>query len=372
MTDLFSYTYTYGNGDSYSGYGHAGAGTYYTNQYIGFNDGYYYISSVASGYSSTVGSVTVNSYYDYDTGYGYAGDVSGSGDYGLGSESGNAYNHEHSNTSSYFGGGYYEADLGTDLYYFTYNYGNGDSYSGYGYADTGTYYTDQYIGYNDGYYNETGYDGYYYISSVFIGYGGTAGSVTVDSYYDYDTGYGYAGDVSGSGDYGLGSESGNAYNYSYSNIDSVFGQGYYEADLYNSTVQQYSFTYYYGNGETYSGYFYDYDSAYYVGQFYYYSTSANQTGYDGAYYISQVANTSLDSSFVGLVAVSSYYDSDYSGASWTPYNYSQGLVSGTRGLGSELDSVAVDRYNLAGNYTGTDYYQFGQDFYEADVVVRPT
>jgi hypothetical protein len=44
-------------------------------------------------------------------------------------------------------------DVQTDLYYFTYTYGNGDSYSGYGYAAAGSYYTGQTIGY---YYNETG------------------------------------------------------------------------------------------------------------------------------------------------------------------------------------------------------------------------
>ncbi|WP_203230050.1 hypothetical protein, partial [Azotobacter chroococcum] len=61
----------------------------------------------------------------------------------------------------YFGYGYYEADVastaGSQLFYFTYVYGNGDSYSGYGYDDTGTYYAGQYW-YS---YNETGNYGYY-------------------------------------------------------------------------------------------------------------------------------------------------------------------------------------------------------------------
>ena len=44
-------------------------------------------------------------------------------------------------------------------------------------------------------------------------------------------------------------------------------------------------------------------------------------------------------------------------------------MSGSNGLGSEFDYVTFDRYDSAGNYTYTDYYQFGQDYYEADVVV---
>jgi hypothetical protein len=112
----------------------------------------------------------------------------------------------------------------SDQYSFTYYYGNGDSYSGYGYALTGTYYQGQNVGL---YPNETGYDGYYTIDSVYSGYDSSVeGQVYVDSYYDGDTsltnystsGYGYSG---------LGSESGTVYG-EYTN-DSF--SNYNEADI---------------------------------------------------------------------------------------------------------------------------------------------
>lgn len=253
----------------------------------------------------------------------------------------------------------------TDLFSFTYVYGNGDFYTGSGYTDTGTYYSGQYIGYGDGSLNETGYDGYYYINSSASGYSDTAGFVTINSYHDSNSGYAY--ETSGSGDSGLGSESGEAYNDDHSNIESSFGHGYYEANLYDSAVQQYNFTYSYDNGDTYSGYFYAYDNAYSVSESYYYSNNPNQAGYDGVYTIDAVANTSFDSSFVGLVSVSSYYDGDYSEGTYTPYYYSQGQVSGRNGLGSEFDYIEYVSYESG--QADTNHYSFGQDYYEADVVV---
>lgn len=245
MTDLFGFTYYYGNGDYYSGIGIADIGAYSTGQYIGYADGninetgydgFYYISAVYNGGSSDpAGSVFVESYYDGDTGYGSAALVSASGSAGLGSEYGYVYNSDYSRYND-FGNGYYEADLNvsTDLYYFTYNYGNGDSYSGYGYAATGTYSTNQYIGYADGLNSQTGYDDYYFISAVYGGQTGTTDSVSVYAYYDGDTGYGVASSISGSGFSGLGSEQGYAYNSDFSNTSSLFGYyGYYEADLIN-------------------------------------------------------------------------------------------------------------------------------------------
>ncbi|MFM6269629.1 MAG: hypothetical protein ACKPFA_24480, partial [Dolichospermum sp.] len=114
---------------------------------------------------------------DGDTGYGTSYNVSGYGYYGLGSESGTVYDYNYWNSDSF--SNYDEADLyqyQTELYYFTYTYGNGDSYSGYGYALAGTYSTGQFIG---GYYNETGNYGYYSIDSVYNGYYGSEGQVSV-------------------------------------------------------------------------------------------------------------------------------------------------------------------------------------------------
>ena len=74
-----------------------------------------------------------------------ASSVSGSGYYGLGSEFGTVSGFYSSDDFS----PYSEADLynyySYDQYNFTYYYGNGDSYSGHGYALAGTYYSGQTI-----------------------------------------------------------------------------------------------------------------------------------------------------------------------------------------------------------------------------------
>lgn len=132
----------------------------------------------------------------------------------------------------------------SDVYYtFTYTYGNGDFYSGYGYADAT-------FGYAPGqvffpYYDETYYEGYntgfYQITSTYdygIDYG-AQNQVYVTDYFDADTAsyasylYDYSFTVNyGYGAAGLGSEIGYAYNFSLTNSDPLFGYAYYEADLY--------------------------------------------------------------------------------------------------------------------------------------------
>lgn len=207
MPDVFNFTYYYGNGDYYSGDGIADTGTYYAGQVIADGiinevglDGYYQIGTVvdavSSGRSEPVGSVVVNSYFDADTNHGFSPYAFGSGSAGLTSESGYAYNSDYT-YYDLFGNGFSEADLipgniGTYLYSFTYYYGNGDAYSGYGIADPaiGTqYYAGQVIA--DGIPDITGADGYYYISgvsdAVSSGYFDPAGSVVVNSYYDVET-----------------------------------------------------------------------------------------------------------------------------------------------------------------------------------------
>jgi hypothetical protein len=129
---LYTFYYVYGNQDFYYGYGYADASQgYYAGQYIspfydettyqGGNTGYYYIASV-SNYGADYGlqnQVYVTQYYDSETAsyasylydyytgnYGYSSSY-----YGLGNEFGYAYNYSFTNTDSYFGTHYYEADM---------------------------------------------------------------------------------------------------------------------------------------------------------------------------------------------------------------------------------------------------------------------
>ena len=361
MSDLYSFTYNYGNGDSYSGYGYSNPGTYFSGEYIGFADGYrnetgfdgyYYISSVSRGASSPAGLTYVSDYYDIESGN-YASYVSGYTGYsGLGSEYGYAYNSTSSNSDSYFGQGYYEADLGNpDEYYtYTYTYNNGDFYTGYGYADVSDGYYPGYYSYT---YNETGNSGYYYINSTFeysFDYG-YQDLTYVSDYYDAESGN-YASYVSGYTGYsGLGSEYGYAYNSTSSNSDSYFGQGYYEADLGNPD-EYYTYTYTYNNGDFYTGYGYaDVSDGYYPG---YYSYTYNETGNSGYYYINSTVEYSFDYGYQDLTYVSNYYDSGSRDYSYTSIGEIYGYV-GYSGLGSESGYIY-------------GYYDpnFGQGYYEAD------
>lgn len=117
-----------------------------------------------------------------------------------------------------------------EKYTFTYFYGNGDSYSGYGFASLGTHSVGK-LPYN--YDNETGTQkGYYVIDSVEDGATGTKDYVQVTSYTDADTGFGDTTSIySGSGYYGLGSESGHAFNAKVPWRGDSYFTRYEEADL---------------------------------------------------------------------------------------------------------------------------------------------
>ncbi|MTJ42475.1 Calx-beta domain-containing protein [Dolichospermum flos-aquae] len=151
----YNFTYNYGNGDSYTGYVYAVEGTYTAGQTIGgiANEtgytGQYTIDSIASTTLDSFynGHVYVTSYTDGDTGFGAAGYLNiGAGYSGLGSEYGYAYDANGYSFDPYFSNSA-EADiLANQKYNFTYSYGNGDSYSGYGYAAVGTYTAGQTIG----------------------------------------------------------------------------------------------------------------------------------------------------------------------------------------------------------------------------------
>ncbi|MFN9620759.1 MAG: hypothetical protein ACK55X_13720, partial [Synechococcaceae cyanobacterium] len=281
------------------------------------------------GYESySDGYITVDTYYDAATdydgvgvgGYGTAHYGYGYGYSGLGSESGYAYNSSYSNADSSFSS-YYSADLiqpGDQFFYFTYYYGNGDSYNGYGYAAANTYASGQWL---TGTYNETYNYGSYFISSVVdLGYESYAdGYISVYEYYDgatdYDGigvgGYGTAHYGYGYGYSGLGSESGYAYNSSYSNADSYFSN-YSSADLLSGD-QLFYFTYYYGDGDFYKGYGYAAAGTYYDEQWIY--GTYNETYNYGYYNITDVYDLGYESSSDGYISVYEYYDgaTDYDG-----------------------------------------------------------
>ena len=239
-------------------------------------------------------------------------------------------------------------------YNFTYNYGNGDSYTGYVYAVDGTYAAGQTIGG----YNETGYPGQYTIDSITP----TAldssynNRVYVTSYTDGDTGYGTTTNVSrdwqGVNGYGgLGSEGGNAYDVNGNSSDPYFSQ-YYEADIQN---QLFNYTYTYGNGDSYSGYGYALAGTYTAGQVL--GGYANETGYTGQYTIDSVSAVTTDSSYNNRVYVTSYTDGD------TLYGETTNLYSygGGSGFGSE--------YGYAYTAEGYTYDSYFSQYSEADLVI---
>lgn len=156
-------------------------------------------------------------------------------------------------------------------YEFTYYYGNGDYYSGYGYTTSGNYLY-QGLSTVENTANETGYTGYYFINSVDPNQydSSKAGKVTVTKYYDFETntlaqetdstnfgtvdhlheGNVESGKISGNvgvGDSGLGSETGLAHyrghNYTFLdgvrfNYNTTFARfsKYYEADYLDGKV----------------------------------------------------------------------------------------------------------------------------------------
>ena len=364
----YNFTYNYGNGDSYTGYVYAVEGTYTVSQTI-YNEtgnyGYYTIDSIASTTldSSYNNHVYVTSYNDVDTGFGAAGYLnSGTGYSGLGSEYGYAYDVNVNSADSYFSQSN-EADiLGNQKYNFTYSYGNGDSYSGYGYAAVGTYTAGQVLG---GYANETGYTEAYTINSVELGNtnAGYNGYVYVTSYTDGDTGYGTTTNVShdwqGVNGYGgLGSESGNAYDANGNSSDSSFSQ-YYEADIQN---QLFNYTYTYGNGDSYSGYGYVLAGTYTAGQTI--GGIANETGNTGKYTIDSVTSGTTNSSYNNRVYVTSYTDSDTLYGKTTNVN----SIGGGSGLGSEYGYAYTAEGNSYDSLFGA--YPDGTGIYkEADLVI---
>jgi hypothetical protein len=260
--------------------------------------------------------------------------------------------------------------MSLDLFTFTYLYGNGDYYTGQGYAEAGTYAASQVL---TGFGNETGYEGYYTIDSVEdSGYDSGSGYnnyVYVTSYYDGDTGYGSVPLVLNAdhedsvfGYDGLGSEKGKAFstNGGNGNASDPFFTNYYEADI---PGQFYTFTYYYGNGDSYSGYGYVSMGTYSVGLLP--DSYDNETGNQGSYVIDSIDNADngpMAYWTLGNVYVNSYYDGDTSFSSYSAEGY------GYSGLGSESGTVSgyyssdsfswYDEADLISSNNHSVYYQY--------------
>jgi len=187
---------------------------------------------------------------------------------------------------------------------------------------------------------------------------GTAGEVQIYSYYDADDGgIGWNNMVSGSGNTGLGSESGSVT--SYDGLNTSFSISS-EADFSSANLlQYYQFHFTYNtispnSGDVYYGYGYAAANTYNT------SSSVTPIGAQGTYTIDYVYNSNKGTK--NEVTIYSYYDAD--GVYWDNTVSASGLT----GLGSESGSIR----NLGGSTatftaaseadfvtsTGLQYYQF--------------
>lgn len=361
----FGFTYYFGDGDFYSGYGYTGSGTYQPGQVIGqfWNDtnnwGYYVIDYAYDlGYESIVdGSVYIHTYYDGATdadgmgggGYGTAFSAFGGGNAGLGSEIGEAYNYLYDKSGDNAFSNTNSADLilGDQQYNYTYYYGNGDFYRGFGYAISGTYAKGQWL---PGVSNDTNNPGYYLIDDVQeLGYNTFENFVWITDYFDAAidldgigiAGNGYASHVTGEGDDGLGSESGEAFNSDYLPTGDNLISNSSSADIALGVDQVFTFTYYYGDGDTYNGYGFANAGTYFAGQrleFY-----SNDTSHLGYYIIDAVADLGYETDDeLGYVYVDRYYDAN-----------------------TDLDGLGLGAQGAAANVWGVGYDGLGSEIGEA-------
>lgn len=241
---------------------------------------------------------------------------------------------------------------GDQYYTYRYRYGNGDTYTGYGYTTEGRYSAGQVI--TDSGLNETSNQGSYIILNATNTSSSTTNTnrVWVTSYYDSESGQTRT-PVSGYGSSGLGSESGYLIS---GKVGTYFGDRYAEADL---PVLRYGYTYVYdgtysssATEESYSGYVYGYDGKYQFNTYYDVSSNPNETGQNGRYYIVGLSELGAESD-IGKVTVSSYRNTE-NGLLYTPYS-----GSGSNFLGSEWG------YLTSSQTTAND--RFGSDYYEADI-----
>jgi len=224
--------------------------------------------------------------------------------------------------------------MNTDIYYsFTYydydpdTYTYGDSYTGYGYADSTDGIDLGYLYQYDVYSGE--FSGYYYIDYVYdYGYDyGWSDDVIVTSYSDADSGL-TTYDVTT-----YGSTLGDEYGYADGEyFDSLYG---YEADFSSSSTDDvyYSFTYYDADsGDSYSGYGYA-DVADGIEAYDYIYNYDDSTGaYNGYYYIDYAYEYGADYGYEDYgVTITSYTDYDSSGET----TYDVTTYNGSAGLGDE-------------------------------------
>ena len=232
-----------------------------------------------------------------------------------------------------------------DTYTFKYTYGSGKDY----YTGTVSAHplVEYYLGYRFSKKNETGATGYYEITGFdYVGDFSQYGQVYVDKYYDAESNKTFTPKHQGQavGNFHLGSE------VDYVGVDGVqdykFGQGYYEADVYD----KYKFRYTYGNGDWYEGYVYrEPGYVYYKG---YKLAKKNELGQTGYYEITQ-ASLSKETAKYKKVYVNTYHDGE-SNQNFTPLN--SAIPAGSAFLTTEVGYII----------SKTTAHYFGKGYDEAD------
>jgi len=358
----YDFIFTYEGGDYYTGVVYAAPDYYFVGQTwdaVGSGGiiGGYEISRVSYGEEvARGGQVWVTEYYDAQSGLFFAplgGDRPLGYDY-LESESGfivtdKAPQYHFHSTSQ-------EANLLTgrvNSYRFTYS--GGDYYTGAVYADPSSY--RYYLGYTEYLLDENGETGFYEITGVAAGTTRDSrkfGQVSGTGYFDAESGKTYKPLGGGSLGTGyLGSESGYIVrkNIPYLRFGAFDGV-HREADV----AAQYTFSFYYGNGDYYQGTVYALGRDYYTGfKKFQDDETTLQTGTPGYYEIT-AAKYSGYSNKLGQVGIHSYYDKE-SGKTYRPR--SKGRTVGTNYLGSEYDYIIKKN---------VEKYYFGGGYYEADAL----
>jgi hypothetical protein len=147
----------------------------------------------------------------------------------------------------------------------------------------------------------------------------------------------------------------------YVQVQQYGGNSRYSLSANVQSYQRYTFEYYFNGKDNtsdyYTGYTYAYNNTYEVGQFIDINPANNSTGKNGRYFITAV-NEGGDRSAIGQVWVDRYYDIDATGQSFTPVGFSQRQSAGSKGLGSETDSI-----------NGPLKGSFGQEQWEYDAAV---
>lgn len=373
---IYKFVFSYGNGDAYEGFGYAELGAYASRQSWtaidenGQTGTYSILGTETVAYTPPgpatdfwprmpeKGQVYVLRYFDAETGQDYvpqpanedAAKPSGAfGGDGLGSERG--YIFEDPEQGAFgrnpAGGSRLEADIDANkaaqLYSFKFTYGNGDFYSGYGFADRGAYTLGQSWNAAD----ENGQTGTYSIVEIADLQPGAQdkNKVTVYYYYDAETQASYY-PQSASGDYwfgfdGLGSERG----FVFADAElGAFGRDAnggprLEADIdLNDAVRPCSFKFAYGNGDSYSGTVFAAPGAYSSGQTW---TVTDENGSVGTYVIDWVGDLQHGTEDLDKVEIYSYFDAETQ-SDYYPQPVNGDGRFGLDGLGSERGIVLGD------------------------------